>query len=264
MVFLKIGDQGPAVAQSQQLLNDAPSKLPPLKRDGIFGAKTQARVVEFQKDNGLKPDGIVGHLTITKLQALRDAYLQKAMADIAYLLDDPAQQQYFLMQARALIPPRNPNLIGTTLVEGGAVILLLIILLFMVLLLQSSHRKADQEMAKEWNRRFQRLKESIRGKPVEVQTAETYEEAKQRGRDVAKRVREDLDKCLENLDPARAQKCAGVIKVLTTAIQSLLQKIITRLGGGIKPENVAKGIAESIKAVFEAAKAVSECTGCDI
>ena len=35
--------------------------------DGIFGAKTKAAVVEFQKANGLDPDGIVGQNTWRKL-----------------------------------------------------------------------------------------------------------------------------------------------------------------------------------------------------
>jgi uncharacterized membrane protein len=249
----------------QQLLNDTQSKLPVLKSDGIFGSKTHARVIEFQRDNGLKADGVVGNITAAKLLTLQDAERQKAMNAVADLFDDQVQRQYFLTQARALVPPRNPNLFGAVQVAPVVVIIILFfILLMMVLVLQNSHRKADQELAKEWNRRFERLKDSIRDKPVEVQTAETLKEAKQRADDVVKRVKEDREKCLENLDPAKLQKCAGVLKALSTAIQSLIQKTITRIGGGITPEKLAAGIAESIKAVFEAAKAVAECTGCDI
>jgi peptidoglycan hydrolase-like protein with peptidoglycan-binding domain len=35
--------------------------------DGVFGPKTHARVVEFQRANGLKPDGLVGPNTLGKL-----------------------------------------------------------------------------------------------------------------------------------------------------------------------------------------------------
>lgn len=38
-----------------------------LALDGIFGAKTQEAVKEFQKENGLEADGVVGVLTWTKL-----------------------------------------------------------------------------------------------------------------------------------------------------------------------------------------------------
>ena len=40
-----------------------PTMLPPLKVDGVFGAKTEARMREFQRNNGLVPYGVVGNLT---------------------------------------------------------------------------------------------------------------------------------------------------------------------------------------------------------
>jgi len=50
--------------QVQQKLNSAPgSALPRLAEDGVFGAKTRARVVEFQRQRGLVPDGVVGTKT---------------------------------------------------------------------------------------------------------------------------------------------------------------------------------------------------------
>jgi len=47
-----------------------PSKLPAIAADGIFGAKTAQRVVEFQSMCGLTVDGIVGRQTETKLNEL--------------------------------------------------------------------------------------------------------------------------------------------------------------------------------------------------
>jgi len=48
----------------QQKLNSFPgSALPKLAEDGIFGPKTRARTIEFQKQRGLVPDGIVGSRT---------------------------------------------------------------------------------------------------------------------------------------------------------------------------------------------------------
>ncbi len=46
------------------------SKLAALGPDGIFGAKTAKRVVEFQSMNGLTVDGIVGRQTEGKLNDL--------------------------------------------------------------------------------------------------------------------------------------------------------------------------------------------------
>lgn len=65
---LLIGSTGPDVADLQQRLNNRPpSSLPPLRADSIFGPKTKARVIEFQRNNGLKADGIAGPLTFAKL-----------------------------------------------------------------------------------------------------------------------------------------------------------------------------------------------------
>ncbi|MEO8129292.1 MAG: peptidoglycan-binding domain-containing protein [Bryobacteraceae bacterium] len=65
---LSAGMSGPDVTALQQLLNARPpSNLPALRVDGIFGSKTQARVMEFQRNNGLKADGIAGPLTMAKL-----------------------------------------------------------------------------------------------------------------------------------------------------------------------------------------------------
>ena len=44
-----------------------PTLLPLLKVDGVFGAKTEARVLEFQRNNGLVPYGVVGNLTLAAL-----------------------------------------------------------------------------------------------------------------------------------------------------------------------------------------------------
>ena len=42
------------------LNNNPPTRLPLLKVDGVFGAKTEARVREFQRNGNLSPDGVVG------------------------------------------------------------------------------------------------------------------------------------------------------------------------------------------------------------
>lgn len=67
---------GPDVRTIQNRLNQAAtrpgqaSKLPALVADGIFGAKTAKRVVEFQAVHGLGVDGVVGPKTEGKLNEL--------------------------------------------------------------------------------------------------------------------------------------------------------------------------------------------------
>lgn len=65
---LRLWSRGPTVKGLQEQLNGfADSLLPPLTPDGIFGAKTLARVREFQAQRGLTADGIVGPNTWGKL-----------------------------------------------------------------------------------------------------------------------------------------------------------------------------------------------------
>lgn len=61
--LLALGSQGPAVFDLQAKLNCHPTMLPRLTVDGLFGKKTQGRVLEFQKDKKLAADGIVGPKT---------------------------------------------------------------------------------------------------------------------------------------------------------------------------------------------------------
>jgi len=62
------GDTGEPVRRVQRAANRPPSGGPStLVVDGIFGAETKAKVIEFQQFSGLTPDGIVGPLTWAKL-----------------------------------------------------------------------------------------------------------------------------------------------------------------------------------------------------
>ena len=60
---LRKGDKGPYVTLLQTQLLNRGYKLPKYGADGSFGNETQAAVKQFQKDWGLKEDGIVGEET---------------------------------------------------------------------------------------------------------------------------------------------------------------------------------------------------------
>ena len=62
--ILKRGSSGDAVVELQNLLNQHGYGLNP---DGKFGAKTEEAVKDFQKQNGLVADGIVGDATWSML-----------------------------------------------------------------------------------------------------------------------------------------------------------------------------------------------------
>lgn len=64
---LRVGDAGQDVRALQDVLNFQIRRLAPLAVDGKFGPQTKARVVEFQRSNGLAADGVAGHNTNDKL-----------------------------------------------------------------------------------------------------------------------------------------------------------------------------------------------------
>jgi g-D-glutamyl-meso-diaminopimelate peptidase len=63
MQLIRKGATGPAVKDIQTLLNNLITIVPKLIEDGIFGSRTQAAVLQFQRQNGLSADGIVGPRT---------------------------------------------------------------------------------------------------------------------------------------------------------------------------------------------------------
>lgn len=66
---LKKGSKGAQVTKMQKLLMKKGYKLPKYGADGDFGNETLTAVKQFQKDNGLTIDGIVGPKTWAKLKA---------------------------------------------------------------------------------------------------------------------------------------------------------------------------------------------------
>jgi peptidoglycan hydrolase-like protein with peptidoglycan-binding domain len=72
---LKVGSSGEGVVILQQALVDLGFTMPRSTRggnslpDGIFGAETEQVVKQFQTGNGLTADGVVGRLTLERLEA---------------------------------------------------------------------------------------------------------------------------------------------------------------------------------------------------
>jgi len=73
MTALKIGSKGDRVKELQRLLNILP--------DGDFGPMTDKAVKEYQQDNNLVSDGIVGAKTWTHLQTPKNQYTLQQVYD---------------------------------------------------------------------------------------------------------------------------------------------------------------------------------------
>ena len=74
---LRRGDEGSAVAECQQALMALGYDLSPYGADGQFGRKTEAAVKAFQRDHGLKQDGIAGRMTWEALLQAADGKTER-------------------------------------------------------------------------------------------------------------------------------------------------------------------------------------------
>jgi peptidoglycan hydrolase-like protein with peptidoglycan-binding domain len=108
------GMTGSDVRALQDVLNFHIRRGQPLRVDGVFGPKTQARVLEFQKVNGLKADGLVGPKTNDQLFEVTEVPLPILLMDRSQLdrrkrpRNPPPQvgaSQNFGIQPPRLIPP---------------------------------------------------------------------------------------------------------------------------------------------------------------
>lgn len=94
MEIYKIGSRGEMVRQIQKALH--------LMADGIYGQNTKAAVEAFQREKGLKVDGIVGPATLALLipQRLKKSK-RKIKEIIIHCTDTPEGRDYTVEQIRA-------------------------------------------------------------------------------------------------------------------------------------------------------------------
>jgi hypothetical protein len=268
MAIIKFGDRGVPVMQLQQDLNARPSRLLRLKADGSFGLKTKERVMEFQRDNGLKVDGIVGDITNGKLragsgnQAKTDLFA--IMQQLATQLQ-PNQRSAFFGLAQPLAADRS---LQANVAAIGAVIILMILALFAALLIASSN-KASQEMGQELARKINRLRERLRDEPAQSSaiSAASLEAARETGRALVERAKTERQRCFDKFTPEelaqRTKNCLKFINAVTTFLQALIIKISTGSAGQSQEDALIKGIMASAVALIAALRELGDCMGCD-
>ena len=100
---LRIGSFGEYVRLLQRALNVAPSQLPKLNPDAQFGPKTNSRVAEFQRQNSLVQDGVVGPITWGELQPFLDALSKIVDQSVPPAADEQAQRQRIVDVARSAL-----------------------------------------------------------------------------------------------------------------------------------------------------------------
>jgi peptidoglycan hydrolase-like protein with peptidoglycan-binding domain len=80
--ILRQGARGPAVEDLQDRLRELGE---PLIIDGVFGHRTRTAVIRLQHANGINPDGIVGAMTWSVLDAIPVHIPELAIDDAASL-----------------------------------------------------------------------------------------------------------------------------------------------------------------------------------
>ena len=90
MTLYKKGSRGSVVILIQQAIHLLP--------DGIFGNQTEDAVKEFQKEKGLKPDGIVGPSTMSKLVPLITKRSKRVIKEIIVHCSATAEGKDFTVE----------------------------------------------------------------------------------------------------------------------------------------------------------------------
>ncbi|HHY22705.1 MAG TPA: LysM peptidoglycan-binding domain-containing protein, partial [Clostridiaceae bacterium] len=109
MELLSLGSRGPNVKLVQSLLNRIGYNAGPV--DGIFGVLTQQAVIQFQRNNALKADGIVGPRTWAVFDRLLTGYDTYTIrpGDSLYKI---ARMYYTTVNAILIANPGiNPNML---------------------------------------------------------------------------------------------------------------------------------------------------------
>jgi lysozyme family protein len=278
------GARGPHVGKIQLALIRIDGVA--ITQDSVYGPATAAAVRAFKQKRQIlnfqgKIDDIVGKKTMSALdegmlgkekdgggEPTQPFDLVRLINEFAVLLQ-PVQRESFLGPANLLVS-RSAIVGGGTNAAVGAIpiviIVLFIIILFMIALTAQSQNPATKQMGREWERRLARLREQIRGKPIEVQTAKTLEETRQMGRDVVENAETQRQKCLDRLSPEKLRECEGDLAKLEAAIESLkraVKAVLVKGRRGSDELSIMSAIGRAAQAVFAASRAAAQCTGCD-
>lgn len=116
MEVLRLGSRGSDVMKLQAVLRKIGYNPGPI--DGVFGNQTREAVMQFQRNNGLTPDGVVGRNTYNALRKFYLGYVTYTIrpGDTLYMI---ATRHYTSVQR---ILAANPNIRPNNLMIGQRII----------------------------------------------------------------------------------------------------------------------------------------------
>jgi peptidoglycan hydrolase-like protein with peptidoglycan-binding domain len=292
---ISFGSAGADVSLAQDRLNSSPpSRLPELRVDGIFGAKTLTRVREFQVNRNLASDGVVGPKTWAQLLdsqlSLQDFEELGRLASslLREIGGGPEQVGYFERhhaKIRAIATAGNAfNLIGFPIGGAGrpapqalaavgvavvivaAVIAAFVFACLLVMAQNSGANKAEQQrLARELDQAVSKIELEIatagpRAIVLIAVMAVTLEQAVKRQIEALKR---EMDRCRLNnpLDPRCATKAQEIAKQMAHITQQVL--LVKNLNPGIPEVKLLMiGIAKSFGFLMKLISDWGRCMGC--
>jgi len=285
-MLIKVGDRGSSVTSVQQMLNTTGTRLPLLSIDGIFGVKTRSRVVEFQNDNGLVADGLVGDATSAALKKGRpnDAQFFSQLSELTRQAGvglPPAGVVYFVPHQRALLAPLAPGapqrsgVVGSPVVgsfaipfqiafqftpQGQLFMLLIVIMMLIVALMLASKNPALRQRGRFWEKEVENMQSTAGEKGAGEAARDAAAKAKQQAREFIDSKSEALERCKQgNLIPTGpcAKALAEVARVMAEIAQKLRQSFDTF-------PSIAAGIGRNMGELIAALRdAAINCKGCD-
>jgi hypothetical protein len=274
--LLSNGCRGPEVVQLQTLLNASrPTALPPLRVDGAFGPRTAARVQEFQRNHGLRPDGVVGPETWAALDQVDPALAFAALRPLFYgariVLRYDAYRLALVTEIEAALEercrPQPGNLFGVAaagVLTNPLFWMLIIIIVFTILLVSDPVHRANLT--------------KLKNQAVEA-VEERGEEAKKKARRIAEQVKEFWKQltevktdCERGADPAKLAECTRKFGLARKAafdrVGTVINRILTRrfdqFGRSVPIELIKelRELARAIKDYVDALNDLLRCLGC--
>jgi hypothetical protein len=237
--------------------------LPLLDVDGIFGAVTETRVKEFQRNNGLWADGVVGPMTYRKLAFTPAEYQVRAQRIRQMLVDAGASATgltSFDIQVAKNINPFMKE--GAAQLAIPVVIGLFLLFCAAVLAMSPSGQQVWRDLAHSMEQTLEELRNSLNLTPPSQVLAMIWGAIEKMVKSMVERLAGERKKC-GDISPTLQAQCAKQSMAVAVAVQEVLRKAGASIGPGFREDDLIKGLLSSLGGLLKAYSEYGRCIGCD-